>query len=282
MVMKKLAFITSSEDPALVGDDRLAIPPLKLLGFEVAPLVWDLDSEFTHFDALIFRSCWNYHRKFDAFQDWLKTVEMSGVLVLNPIEISRWNLNKRYLLELARKGVRVPKTQIIPRGTASWDLEIMANEYVVKPAVSLNGHDTYRAQTHEIPALVDELRGERDVLIQEYMPEIKSAGEISFTFFNNKFSHAVRKLPSQEEFRIHSEYGGTKEVYYPGEELLKEVQLIVEAIGQKLLFCRVDVVLREGKPYLIEFEIIDPMLYLFADKEAPKRFAMAIQQCLAH
>ncbi len=52
--MKKLAFITSEEDPNLINDDQLAIGPLEKLGYLVAPLVWDHNSQIDGFDALIF------------------------------------------------------------------------------------------------------------------------------------------------------------------------------------------------------------------------------------
>ena len=34
---------------------------------------------------------------------------------------------------------------------------------------------------------------DREILIQEFIPEIKTAGEISLIFFNKEFSHAIRK-----------------------------------------------------------------------------------------
>ena len=54
--MKKIGFVTSTEDPDLTADDKLAIPTLAKLGFSVLPVVWSGLGDFANLDGLICRS----------------------------------------------------------------------------------------------------------------------------------------------------------------------------------------------------------------------------------
>ncbi len=287
--MMKLAFVTSTEDPTLIRDDQLAAAPLESLGFAIEPLIWDQDDgEVERFDALIFRSCWNYHRKHDQFLVWMNRLRTCRVPIFNPIELNLWNLNKKYLLELEKKGAPIPKTEWIRKGTQlNTDMvktilcRIASDRVVIKPAVSLNGHDTYLLQDLEkIVEILKQLSIDRDVIIQEFIPEIWTSGETSLIFFNNEFSHAVRKMPSPNEFRIHSEYGGSRMSIEPHPDLIHQAQAILEMVEAPLLFSRVDLVERDKSAALIELEIIDPMLFLEYSNKAPIRFANAIAKSL--
>lgn len=208
--MKKIAFLTSEEDPSLIKDDQLVIPVLAKMGYAVLPLVWDRNEDLS---------------------------------------------------------------------------KITSSQLVIKPAIPMSGHDTHLVSANDIEKvkiLVHEIVGSRDVLIQEFVPEIKTNGEVSLLFFDGKFSHAVQKKPRQNEFRIHVEYGGSREGYEASAALIQQAQKIVEMVDSKLLFARVDFVERQGKPAaLIELEIIDPMLYLGYSNGAPERFAQAVAEYLS-
>src|SRR4051812_34196967 len=101
--MKTLGFVTSSDDPILTYDERLAFPALEAAGFRIVPVVWDslgIGHQIPTVDAFVFRSCWNYHQNFAEFQNFLNALERSGRLVFNSLEVIRWNLNKKHILEL--------------------------------------------------------------------------------------------------------------------------------------------------------------------------------------
>lgn len=289
--MKKIAFITSEDDPNLSKDDQLAIEPLHKLGYQVFPLIWDnpLDNVGV-FDALIFRSCWNYHRKYSHFVRWVEQLKRLDIPIFNPVDISLWNLDKKYLIELKKKNILIPQTYLIHRATKidadtikSIHEKISASHLVIKPSVSLNGHDTYLLPSQDDQAIINTLRSlpaEHDILIQEFIPDIKSSGEISLIYFNNEFSHAIRKTPAQQEFRIHSEYGGSRSAFQPDSVLIQQGKKILETVGQTLLFSRVDVIETQNGAVLIELEIIDPMLFLGYSSQAPQRFAEAVVEAL--
>lgn len=116
-----------------------------------------------------------------------------------------------------------------------------------------------------------------DLLIQEFIPEIQTNGEVSMVFFNKKFSHAIRKRAAKNEFRIHSEYGGTRESISISLQSLEYGKNLLNQIQEDLLYARVEIVETQKGPVLIELEITDPMLFLATCNEAPKRFADAIE-----
>lgn len=286
----KIGFVTSEEDPNLVKDDRLAIPFLKKHGYSVSPLVWDHISDVSQFDALIFRSCWNYHRKFTAFQIWLQELRQLKIPIFNSLNTIAWNLNKKHIIEF-ENTFAVPKTKLVERHASfsPQNLEEIfdlwkVDQLVIKPAVSLNGHDTYllnKSESVKIEKLILDLTQDRDLLIQEFIPEIRTKGEVSLVFFNKKFNHAVRKVPAKNEFRVHSEYGGTRTSTITSPEATAYATALLKQIPDNLLFARVDIVEAKKGPILIELELTDPTLYLATSDGAAKQFASAILDVLS-
>ncbi len=287
---KKVAFVTSEADPNLIPDDRMAIAPLEKLGIDVEVLVWDRPGQdLGSYDAFIFRSCWNYHRKHSEFVTWLNGLRSLHIPVFNPVETNIWNLSKKYLLDLESCGIVIPETVFLPGHSFKEDhlehyLESIPSEKVViKPAVSLNGEDTYlfeRTESTAIKSKCSEINSTRDLLLQQFIPEIQTEGEISLIYFNKQYCHAIRKTAKKGEFRIHEEHGGTRVAYLPDAAELHFANSVVDTITEDLLFCRVDIVKSGSKIYLIELEILDPMLFLGMDPKAPQRFANAIDEVL--
>ena len=286
--MKKIGFLTSIEDPDLISDDRLAFPFLEKNGFFAQPVIWDHfdQSEMASFDGFVFRSCWNYHRKFSQFLQFLEQLENLKVPVYNSLDAIRWNLNKKHILDFAKK-IPVPKTYFFQAGEtlSSQNLRELSQEWgvdslVIKPAVSLNGQDTYLVQglkdLQKMEGIISKLLKNRDLLVQEFIPEIKTSGEISLIYFNRQFSHAIRKIPAKNEFRVHTEYGGSRDLISASEVALEYGQSILSQTPGKLLYSRVDIVESNRGPLLIEVEATDPMLHLGMKDQAAKRFADAI------
>lgn len=280
--MPHIAFATSSEDPTLISDDRLCFGPLEARGITVEPLVWDGPRvELSRFDAIVIRSCWNYHRHHAAFLDWLQSLESAPCPVFNSPALGKWNVDKRYLLELGTKGVAVPETRVVSkRSDITAALAAMpSSRVVVKPVVSLNGEDTFLVEVSAAEATITKVLP-RPVLVQEFLSNV-SRGELSFIFMNGHFSHAVRKVAGPNEFRVHEQYGGTRERFDPSPHQLKTVTAMLGALPERdLLFTRVDVIDEPRGLVVMEIEVLDPMLYLHVDSAAPERFAAAIAERL--
>ncbi len=288
--MKKVGFLTSELDPLLIADDRSAFAPLLERGIVASPVIWDRPHDLSAFDGLVFRSCWNYHRKHGEFLNFLESLRNLEIPVLNPLPVIEWNLNKKHILGYESK-LLIPKTRFFAakKLVTTRDFGQIAQEWqvdclVIKPAVSLNGEDTYLLKVEDLETIeqqVSALLAERDVLVQEFIPEIKTSGELSLIFFNKKFSHAVRKVPAKNEFRVHSEYGGTRTSAEASKAALSYGAAVLNEIAEDLLYARVDIVESAKGPVLIELEVTDPCLYLSTCVSAAGNFADAIARTLS-
>lgn len=286
--MKRVAFLTHRGLPALTSDDRAALEPLRVLGIEVEPHVWGGDvAELAALDAVVLRSCWDAHRRTAEFLDWLSTLQAAGARVLNPPDLVPWNIDKRYLLELERQGATIPATRVLERGAAVDPRALLdAGEgagVVVKPAVSLDGEDTFRFDASAPAALaacVEDLVATRDVLVQAFVPEVATRGETSLVFFQGRYSHTVLKRPRAGEFRVQEEYGGSRARVEPTAGTLAEAARLLAMRPEQLLYARVDGVETSRGFVLMELELIDPMLFLLLDEAAPRRFAEALAEAL--
>jgi len=146
--------------------------------------------------------------------DWLSLLEAAGVPVWNPPALVRWNLDKRYLLELGRLGIPVVPTVALNTPSAEGGAAVMRErgwtEAVVKPAWDARGFAVGRVHLSELtedplgPGMLD-----RPLLVQEYVPAISEQGEVAFVFCGGTFSHALLKRPSAGEFRVNAQYGGS-------------------------------------------------------------------------
>ena len=65
---------------------------------------WNADASggsLAGLDLAILRAPWDYPYDVPGFTTWLDAMERVGLHLLNPPSLVRWNLNKRYLLDLA-------------------------------------------------------------------------------------------------------------------------------------------------------------------------------------
>jgi glutathione synthase/RimK-type ligase-like ATP-grasp enzyme len=279
-----IAFVTWSGLPALSADDQLAAAELETRGATVARTVWDDPAvDWAGFDAVVVRSTWDYHHRPAQFLEWIALLESAGVRVWNPPSLLRWNLDKRYLAELSRRGVAVVPTVTVPRGSDATLADVLVeagwSQVVVKPAVSASAHETWR--TSHQSAGGDASRFARlvrtgDVLVQPYLSAVE-AGEWSLCFIGGRFSHAVLKRPRAGEFRVQYELGGEVLALPPPAALIEQAEAIVDLLREPWLYARVDACDIDGALVLMELELIEPTLFFHADPAAPERFAEALR-----
>ncbi|MEY4925600.1 MAG: Cycloserine biosynthesis protein DcsG, partial [Bacteroidota bacterium] len=154
---------------------------------------------------------------------------------------------------------------------------------VLKPAISGGSYRTTlfdRENWPQIEADYLEFAQENDLLLQCFLPEILSAGEISLIYFNRKFSHAVVKTPKEGDFRIQSQFGGHYAIYNPDAELLQTAGKIIACFEGELLYARIDGVLHDNQFLLMEVEQIEPDLYFYLHESAKNTFVEAILELL--
>jgi glutathione synthase/RimK-type ligase-like ATP-grasp enzyme len=253
--MSTIAFATYAELPDLDPDDRLLLPLLQKQGIDVQPAVWnDGGVDWESFDLIVLRSCWDYDEDPEAFRQWLNALGEGTVPVLNSPGIALWNLDKTHLRELAEAGVRVIPTYWAAQG-APVDLadairELRVDEVVVKPTISLSAHGTWRSSVHTSEGHETQWRAQLATcgqMVQPYLREIESDGEWSLVFMNGELSHTCRKLPKSGDFRVQSDWGGTKVAVEPEEHVVESARRVLDAAPGPHLYARVDGVIVDGE-----------------------------------
>jgi glutathione synthase/RimK-type ligase-like ATP-grasp enzyme len=282
-----IALVTSRDSPSSSPDDESLRQGLATLGILSHVAAWDdAATEWGQFDLLILRSCWNYHLKPLAFLCWLGSLRKRRVPVLNS-QFFNWNLSKTYLLDLARRGVAIPPTEKTDSQDSRTLAEIMTEhgwkEVVVKPTVSASAYETWRVTQRGAVARAGafrRLRCQRELLVQKFLPEVATCGELSFVFLGGSYSHAVLKTAQAGDFRVQTDFGGSRSLARPGERLIEQAVQILHRAAPEAAYARVDAVEVDRQLVLMELELIDPVLFLSYETDAGSRFATAIEVAL--
>jgi glutathione synthase/RimK-type ligase-like ATP-grasp enzyme len=286
---KHLALITYSGLPHGAESERLMLPYLAAAGAETEIVDWrSAACDYSKFNLIVLRSCWDYHLREAEFTEWLRRTA-SSVLVLNDAKTVLWNRNKFYLEELETMGIGIAPTVFVngsgPISLSAWQEMRSWKKSIVKPAVSASAYKTWLFEGVAVPS-EDELKSKMEgeaFLIQQFIPEIETQGEISLIYIDSVYSHAVLKRPAAGDFRVQKEHGGSVELFHPDSNLLAQANEIAVAVPQvrESLYCRIDAVARNGKLVLMELELIEPELFLGLAEGAAERFARAIVRRLS-
>ena len=281
----RVALVTCAAYPNLFDDDLLLARALEQLGISPVPAIWnDAGIDWMSFAALVIRTPWDYFERAAEFRAWLDARIASGVLMCNAGDILDWNYDKGYLLDLEAAGVPLVPTISIRRGGQA-NVEALArargwNEIVVKPTISGGAYRTYRFFVDDAAAYakeIDDTLADRGVLVQPFLSEILSDGELSLLFFDGVFSHAVRKRPRRGDYRVQFQFGGTTERVEVEPALVAQARVCVLAAPSLPVYARVDGVVKDGRFLLMELEVFEPLMFLACHPEAPGRFARAVQ-----
>jgi glutathione synthase/RimK-type ligase-like ATP-grasp enzyme len=280
---KKVALITWAGLPRGTESEQLLASRLAALGVDARMANWrDTSLDLSAYDLLVLRSPWDYHLREREFCEWLCSAARQ-TRVLNSVDTVLWNRNKIYLKELESRGISIGPTCFVPRGRHPTQDDIRVDGWtrvVVKPAVSASAHKTWLFEREDLPlpeALAQLMQGEA-FLLQQFIPEIQTRGEISFIYLDGNYSHAVLKRPANGDFRVQKEFGGSAQPYSPPPSLLVQANAIADSVPQvsASLYCRLDAVERNGELILMELELIEPELFLGLAEGAAERFAQAI------
>jgi glutathione synthase/RimK-type ligase-like ATP-grasp enzyme len=278
----RVALATCRELPEPDPDEPLLVDALERAGIATEVVAWDgPDYEWGAVDLCILRSTWNYYEDLSGFLRWAERVA-SMTTLLNPLEVVRWNLDKRYLLELAARGVPVVPTELVtrarPRRLATILRERGWTDVVIKPCVGARSILSARAGTGSIEAGERHLAAvleDRDALVQPYQPAVEDFGERSLVWIDGELTHSVKK-----ELRLGDTDEQVSEQALPipdGAQALARAALAV--VDGPLLYARVDVVpLDGGGLALMELELAEPSLFFAQCSPALARFVAALSR----
>ena len=284
----RVALATYAAAPQLAPDAQLLGPALAARGIDAVPAVWsDTSVDWASFDAIVIRSCWDYHRRYADFVRWLDALDASRRRIWNSTTTVRWNSNKRYLVDLAGRGVPTVPTRIGAGASAQAIAELAGGEgwtrFVVKPAVSASAYETHALALPLGDAdrsSIDRIVAHGDVLVQPFLDEVTTDGELSLVFFDGVFSHAAIKRSRPGDFRVQTEHGGTVAPIDVAPAVVSQAQRSIDALDEPPLYARVDGVGDERSFRLMELELIEPHVFLGVSDRAADRFAASIERRL--
>ncbi len=271
-------------------DDDLA--PLRAglaaRGIEAHVVAWDDPTvSWRRFDAVLLRSTWDYTQRLGEFLGWCEGVARLTRL-LNPVEVVRWNTDKRYLGALAALGVPVIPSSFIAPGEDAAAFPDHA-EFVVKPTVGAGSRGARRFVRAERAEAVAHARALLDagfhVLVQPYLEAVDRDGETALLFFDGAFSHAIRKGPL-----LRRGSDATRALFAaehiqartPSAEERRVADAVLAALPfPSLAYARVDLLPGPDGPQLLELELTEPSLFLGTAPGAAERLADALRARLA-
>ena len=293
-LMSRVALITA--DVARARDEDLA-PLLAACGnsgLDADVVSWNTPNvELSGYGAAVLRSPWDYTDRLDEFLAWCERCA-SQTLLLNPIEVVRWNTDKHYLADLARAGIAcVPSTFAEPGEDARQailgflDTHIAATEFVVKPAVGAGSRGARRFTRAEVDTATAHAAGllnaDRSVLLQPYLARVDARGETALMYFDHVFSHAIRKGPLLPLGSAATDGLFAPEAIMPRDPTPRERTLgdaVVGAVGTRfphlapLAYVRVDLLHDDqDEPCVLELELVEPSLFFAHGPGSAARFA---------
>ena len=283
-----VALVTCAAMPGLHPDDRQLLHALRAAGIEAEPAVWeDPHYDWSALRLAVIRSAWDYSFRRDQFVAWAERAARATTL-WNSAPLVRWNTHKRYLCDLAERGVSAAPTVVLPAGSTTTLDEVLETrgwkDAVVKAAVAQSGRYALfvpRDQRAAGRAHLARLLPHEDMLVQPYLPSVATAGELSLVFVDGECTHAVRKRAAPGDFRVHDDYGGTVELETPGLEHLATARAALASVGEPVHYARVDLVEGpSGSPMIMEFEVVEPELFFRWSPKAAACFTAAVARHL--
>jgi glutathione synthase/RimK-type ligase-like ATP-grasp enzyme len=250
---------------------------LAAAGYEAELVAWDDPrADWNAAIPTIIRSTWNYALQLDAFLAWVDRAARSAPL-WNPPDVVRENVDKRYLHDLASRGVAVVPTTLVARHRLAC-LELR-KRIVVKPAIGAGSLDTRVFAPGEDAALLAHLAHitrRCAALVQPYIASVDDYGERSLIWIDGALTHAIRKAPRFA--------GGVEDITGPfpiadDERALAEAALAPYAA--RILYGRVDVARDDrGQPMVMELELVEPSLFFARHPPALERYVAGLTRRL--
>jgi len=246
---------------------------------------WDDPAvDWSRFDAAFLRSTWNYHRVPDEFLAWVRRAS-TVTRVLNPPDVVAWNLDKRYLADLAVAGLPVMPTVFVS-GDEEADRADLSGDVVVKPTVSAGSNDTarHRGDAAAARAHVAAILGSgRAAMVQPYDPDIDALAETGVVCVGGAVSHAFAKSAIlRDGAAVHNGLYVEEEIaprtLVDAERALAEAVLahLASRFAEAPAYARIDMVGGAlGRPRIMEVELIEPSLFVGTDPGAAGRVARA-------
>lgn len=300
--MPRIALATAIAAHALDDDLKPLLDALHAAGVAADIRAWDDPTvSWSRYDLVLLRSTWDYTGRYPEFIDWCERIERTTRL-LNPLDVVRWNTDKRYLAQLEAIDIPiVPSDFALPGDdpqailTEFLGVHPDAAEIVIKPTIGAGSRDARRHRREALDAMREHLAllldAQRSAILQPYLSSVDAAGETALLYFDGQFSHAIRKGPL-----LQADADSTRALFAtehiqprtPGADERELADRLVAALPQlmdtdyPLPYARIDLIRRaDGSPCVLELELVEPSVFLDHDPGAAARLAAALAQRVA-
>ncbi|OSC40787.1 hypothetical protein [Mycobacterium decipiens] len=255
------------QQPTGDGDDAGLVNALRHRGLHARWLAWD-DPEVVHADLVILRATRDYARRLDEFLSWTTRVAN----VLNARSVVAWNVDRRYLSDLADRGVPTVPGEVYAPGE---QVRLPRKGQVfVGPTV---GTGTRRCNARFAAEFVARLHAAgHAVLVQPGGPAVETV----LVFLGGEPSHAFIEQadtlrPAEPDF----------ETWDVGAAALAAATAQVGVDPGDVLYARAHVIGGSRDPRLLELQLVDPSLgwqWLDADTRdvVQRDFALCVESAL--
>lgn len=268
----------------ILRDDQLLQSALARHGISSVRVDWaDPDIDWSQFRCAVFRTTWDYFERRQEFTEWLSRIRKQTRLC-NEAALIEWNMDKHYLADLEARGIPIVPSRFIERGSTSTLHELLDesgwDEAIIKPCISGAARHTYRlnrTSASDLESIVKQLLTDESLILQPFQESVMSDGEVTLMLFNGQFTHAVKKVPKQGDFRVQDDHGGTVHPFEPSAAHIDFAQQTMAACPSAPAYGRVDLVEdNHGNLLVMELELIEPELWLRNHPPSAIAFADAI------
>lgn len=264
--MKKIGIVSCDKWKDKIKEDLLLQKELIKNGIDAEIISWqNSEINYDKYNCLILRSVWGYQDCYEKFKEWLLFVKSNNIIIFNDVNIILDNIRKDIQFEILKKySIPYIPTTII-RDSIDWNrLDFYGQKFVIKPIISGSGNNTYQFDSKEE---VDEIirrkyetilqQSDNGLIIQPFISGI-SNGEYSCVFIDGINTNNMLRFPGVLGEKKRAEYLTTvpKSVL----DLATQVSKIPEFSGY--LYARIDIVLQNNRPYIMEVELTEPDLLI--------------------
>lgn len=276
--MAKVGIVSCDKWKGKIDEDKRLKLALENFDIKAEIISWEED-KLDDYDLLVLRSVWGYQNNYKKFKLWLLEMKEKGIQLLNNPDMILTNIqkNKQFNI-LDNYNIEHIETVFLTSldlysGEFSKKLLELAktNPIVIKPTISGSGENTFLLDMNNINSQIpntikfEEVREKFEPLIQEnddleimiqpYISEINS-GEYSCIFIDRQLTHTMLRFPNV--FHTKQKPYLIEDVPISVLNLAYKVENIPEFQGY--LYMRVDMVIVDNFPKIMEVELAEPDL----------------------
>ena len=250
-------------------EDRVLQEALEEKGLTVDRRSWaDSTYDWSQTRCAIFRTTWDYFHKGTQWNQFLNTISNQTRLI-NDLETVRWNMDKHYLGDLSTRGIHIPETLYLEAGESRslkmLQIETGWQDMILKPCFAGTARHTYRLNPENLSkheSIFSDLIKNEAFMLQPFLRNVMTQGEISIMIIGGQFTHAVIKRAKSGDFRVQSDFGGSVQLYQPTQSEIEFAESAISQCDPLPSYARVDIVRdNDNKLALIELELIEPEMW---------------------